>query len=38
MSRIGSDENDVGFHLITHLALHQWFVQRSRPEGEGAAE
>jgi Protein of unknown function (DUF3732) len=31
MSRIGSGENGVGFHLIAHLGLHQWFVQRSRP-------
>jgi hypothetical protein len=31
MSRVGSGENGVGFHLIAHLALHQWFVQRSRP-------
>jgi hypothetical protein len=31
MSRIGSGENGVGFHLIAHLALHQWFVQRLRP-------
>lgn len=31
MSRIGSGENGVGFHLIAHLALHQWFVQRARP-------
>lgn len=31
MNRIGSGENGVGFHLIAHLALHQWFVQRSRP-------
>jgi len=31
MSRIGSGENGVGFHLIAHLALHLWFVQRSRP-------
>lgn len=31
MSRIGSGENGVGFHLIAHLALHQWFVQRKRP-------
>lgn len=31
MSRIGSGENGVGFHLIAHLALHQWFVQRRRP-------
>lgn len=31
MNRIGSGENGVGFHLIAHLALHQWFVQRERP-------
>ncbi|MBN9167703.1 MAG: hypothetical protein BGO98_11165 [Myxococcales bacterium 68-20] len=31
MHRIGSGENGVGYHLIAHLALHQWFVQRSRP-------
>lgn len=31
MSRIGSGENGVGFHLIAHLALHQWFVARKRP-------
>lgn len=31
MSRIGSGENGVGFHLIAHLALHQWFAQRKRP-------
>jgi hypothetical protein len=31
VTRIGSGENGVGFHLIAHLALHQWFVQRSRP-------
>lgn len=31
MSRIGSGENGVGFHIIAHLALHQWFVQRNRP-------
>jgi len=31
MNRIGSGENGVGFHLIAHLALHQLFVQRSRP-------
>jgi hypothetical protein len=31
MNRIGSGENGVGFHIIAHLALHQWFVQRSRP-------
>ena len=31
MDHMGSGENWVGYHLITHLALHQWFVQRSRP-------
>ncbi|MFP2895285.1 DUF3732 domain-containing protein [Corallococcus sp. 4LFB] len=31
MARMGSGENWVGYHLIAHLALHQWFVQRSSP-------
>lgn len=31
MERMGSGENWVGYHLIAHLALHQWFAQRSRP-------
>ena len=31
MSRMGSGENWVGYHLIAHLALHEWFTQRSRP-------
>lgn len=31
MVHMGSGENWVGYHLIAHLALHQWFVQRSRP-------
>lgn len=31
MERMGSGENWVGYHLIAHLALHQWFVQRDRP-------
>lgn len=31
MDRMGSGENWVGYHLIAHLALHQWFVQRERP-------
>lgn len=29
--RMGSGTNWVGYHLIAHLALHQWFAQRSRP-------
>jgi len=31
MDRMGSGENWVGYHLIAHLALHDWFVKRRRP-------
>lgn len=31
MARMGSGENWVGYHLIAHLALHEWFAARSRP-------
>lgn len=31
MDRMGSGENWVGYHLIAHLALHTWFVNRTRP-------
>lgn len=31
MARMGSGENWVGYYLIAHLALHQWFATRSRP-------
>lgn len=31
MSKMGSGENWVGYHLIAHLALHQWFVEKDRP-------
>ncbi|MBI4178364.1 DUF3732 domain-containing protein [bacterium] len=31
MDRMGSGENWVGYHLIGHLALHDWFTQRGRP-------
>ncbi len=31
MDRMGSGENWVGYHLIGHLALHKWFVDRDRP-------
>ncbi|QYY34569.1 DUF3732 domain-containing protein [Ruficoccus sp. ZRK36] len=31
MSRMGSGENWVGYHLIGHLALHKWFSRQSRP-------
>ena len=31
MDRMGSGANWVGYHLIGHLALHEWFTQRDRP-------
>ena len=31
MERMGSGENWVGYHLIAHLALHEWFTQQNRP-------
>lgn len=31
MDRMGSGENWVGYHLIGHLALHEWFTRRGRP-------
>ncbi len=31
MERMGSGENWVGYHLIGHLALHEWFTERKRP-------
>ncbi|SMF72975.1 DUF3732 domain-containing protein [Pseudobacteriovorax antillogorgiicola] len=31
MKRMGSGENWVGYHLISHIALHRWFIQQSRP-------
>jgi len=31
MSRMGSGENWVGYHLIAHLTLHTWFAHRDRP-------
>ena len=31
MNKMGSGENWVGYHLITHFALHKWFVTRQRP-------
>ncbi|BBZ77471.1 hypothetical protein MANY_28080 [Mycolicibacterium anyangense] len=31
LSRVGSAENWVGYHLIAHLALHRYFVGQSRP-------
>jgi hypothetical protein len=31
MDQMGSGENWVGYHLIGHLALHEWFTNHSRP-------
>ena len=31
MERMGSGENWVGYHLITHLAFHKWFASHFRP-------
>ncbi|MBD7958643.1 DUF3732 domain-containing protein [Microbacterium sp. Sa4CUA7] len=31
LARMGSAENWVGYHLVAHLALHEWFVNHGRP-------
>lgn len=31
MSQMGSGENWMGYHVITHLALQKWFAEMSRP-------
>jgi len=31
LKRMGSGENWVGYHLVVHLALHEWFTQKNRP-------
>lgn len=31
LGRMGSAENWVGYHLVAYLALHHWFVLKSRP-------
>jgi hypothetical protein len=31
LSRIGSGENWVGYHVVAHLALHWWLRRRHRP-------
>lgn len=31
LQRMGSGENWVGYHVLTHLALHWWLRKRSRP-------
>lgn len=28
---MGSAENWLGYHLVTHFALHKWFVDKERP-------
>ncbi len=31
MTKMGSAANWVGCHIISHLALHKWFVEQERP-------
>lgn len=31
LGRMGSAENWVGYHLVAHLALHNWFATNGRP-------
>ena len=31
MERMGSGENWVGYHVVSHLALHRWFRTKRRP-------
>ncbi|MBM7620178.1 hypothetical protein JOC95_002031 [Bacillus tianshenii] len=31
LNRMGSGENWLGCHLISHLALHKYFIQKNRP-------
>ena len=31
MPKMGSGETWVGLHLVTHLALHNWFFKKQRP-------
>jgi len=31
MEQMGSGENWVGYHLVTHFSLHKWFVKKDRP-------
>lgn len=31
LNRMGSGENWVGYHVLTHLALHWWLRKRDRP-------
>ncbi|QLH19292.1 DUF3732 domain-containing protein [Streptomyces sp. Rer75] len=31
LSRVGSGQNWVGYHVLSHLALHRYFVRQRRP-------
>ena len=31
LTRMGSGENWVGYHVLAHLSLHKWFRQKKRP-------
>lgn len=31
LNRMGSGENWIGYHVLTHLALHAWYRSRNRP-------
>lgn len=31
MSQMGSGENWMGYHVVTHLALQKWFAEKGRP-------
>ncbi len=31
LDQMGSGENWVGYHLIAHMALHDWFTRKRRP-------
>jgi len=31
MEHMGSGENWVGYHIVVHLALHDWFCRKQRP-------
>jgi len=31
LSRMGSGENWVAYHVLAHLALHRWFILNNRP-------
>lgn len=33
LDKMGSGENWMGYHVVTHLALAKWFIERSRPVG-----